>query len=162
MVWIEVKTNGIEMPIHELDQLEARLGDVFCYLMGDIIRSDVRINLWHPVQVIGGAFSPMEESVLLDEVMRAIYSVSGPLHQDHEPQVEFMIHPTTEREEVEKQIADHKFQIGERKQALEKYADQPDSLTMLNSEISRLEDELAELTTKLAGMPEDFGDGDGG
>src|SRR5215216_6182350 len=99
MAWIEVRTNGIDMPVHELDQLEARLGDVFDYILGGVIRSDVRINLWHPVQVIGGELTPMEEGVLLDEIMRAIYSVSGPLHQDHEPRVEFVIVPETPREE---------------------------------------------------------------
>jgi hypothetical protein len=154
MALIEVRTTGIEMPVHELDQLEARLGDVFDYILGTVVRSDVRINLWHPAQVIGGELTPMEEGMLLDEIMRAIYSVSGPLHQERQPRVEFVIAPETPREEVQKQIADTRFQISERHLMLEQVQDQPSTKAMLLSEIERLETSIQEMESKLAEMPD--------
>lgn len=154
MTWLEVRFTGINLPVHELDQLEARLVELYEYLLGDDIRSDIRINLWKPVQLIGGELTPLQESLMIDEVLHTIYSVSGPLNPGDEPRIEFVSLPETPREEIQKQIADHRFQISERRKVIEDGGD-PVTVAMLTREIERLEVIIAELESQLEGMDEE-------
>jgi hypothetical protein len=141
MAWVEVRFSEVDLPVQELDQLEARLVDLFKSVLGDEMRSDIRINIWKPVQARGGELTPMEASVLIDEVLRAIYSVSGPLRSETKPLVEFVMHPKSQREEIEKKMAELRSQLSEH--------------PLHSVEANRLEALIHELESLLATMPDE-------
>jgi hypothetical protein len=157
MAWIEVRTSGIELPVHLLDQLEAHLADAFVDLLGDEIRSDIRINLWAPMRVMGGELGPMQDGALIETVMGHIRVwAGGQIPEDTEPRVEFIIIPESAREEIEKQIVDHRHQIAERRRAIERYEKtSPSTVALLQREIERLEGYIEELQETLRQMPKD-------
>jgi hypothetical protein len=153
MAYAEARLVGVEMPVHQQDQLETHLSDLFDYAIGQAVRSDVRIHLWEPVTVYGGELSDIERDGLMHSIMEAISAMAGPLDSSAQPRVEFVIIPEGAREDIEKQIADHRFQIAERRLSMERYRESsPQTVTLLMGEIERLQDYISDLEVTLDEM----------
>jgi hypothetical protein len=159
MAYAEARLVGVQMPVHQQDQLETHLADLFDYALGQAVRSDVRITLWEPITVYGGELTDIERDALIHSLMEAISTMAGPLDATAEPRVEFAIIPETAREDLEKQIADHSFQIEERRRAIERYRESsPQTVALLMNEIERLQDYIHELEITLDEMGDDDDD----
>jgi hypothetical protein len=153
MAYAEARLVGVEMPVHQQDQLETHLAELFDYAVGQAIRSDVRVTLWEPMTVHGGELSEIERDALLFSIMEAISTMAGPLDASTEPRVEFEIIPEGAREDIEKQIADHRFHITERRHSIERYRESsPQTVALLMNEIERLQEYIAELEVTLDEM----------
>src|SRR5688572_6589489 len=156
MAYAEARLVGVEMPVHQQDQLETHLADLFDYAVGQAIRSDVSITLWEPITVYGGELSDIERDALVFSIMEAISTMAGPLDASAEPRIEFEIVPEGAREDIEKQIADHRFHIAERRQSIERYREtSPQTVALLMNEIERLEEYITELERTLDEMGDD-------
>jgi hypothetical protein len=152
MTYIEAYVHGIDLPVHLQDQLETHLADLFEYVAGDTIRSDVRINLWDPIEVFGGELTEIEHDALIDTLAQAVHAVTGPFKSDSQPYILIHIYPESAVQEMEKLIADFREQIAEHERKLEKYKDNPETIAQLRNDIERTESIIEDLKAQLKDM----------
>ncbi len=149
---IEVRLSGIDLAPDRAEALRAKLADIFYEIAGTAMRSDVRINLDAPEPVVIGGELPDGARRALGDLVRiaAEHAVGGNLDARRAARVEFVLIPEGEREEIEQEIAEHRFQIAEREAALQRYGDQPQTHAMLQAEIERLRALIAALEDRRA------------